>query len=84
MRCVSLENALKMERKVVNKNKGTRRVTCNNYRKNHVLSPDLNQPTRLKPKKMDEIRVKKLPFNTDSKYSKGCKYNENKLFYIGC
>ena len=33
---------------------------------------------------MDERRVKGLCFNCDSKYSKGHKCGEKKLFYIDC
>jgi hypothetical protein len=40
------------------------------------------QPTRLTPQQVDERREKGLCFNFDSKYSKGHKCGENKLFYI--
>ena len=36
------------------------------------------------PQQLDERREKGLCFNCDSKYSKGHKCNENKLFYIDC
>jgi hypothetical protein len=62
----------------------TRRVTTNNYREHHVPSPNLTQPTKLTPQQMDERRAKGLCFNCDSKYSKGHKCNERRLFYIDC
>jgi hypothetical protein len=40
--------------------------------------------TRLTPQQIDERRAKGLCFNCDSKYSKGHKCCENKLFYIEC
>lgn len=48
------------------------------YREDHGPSPKL---TRL-IQQMDEIREKWLFFNCDNKYSKGCKCNRKKLFYI--
>jgi hypothetical protein len=42
----------------------------------------LPQPPRLTPQQMDERRAKGLCFNCISKYSKGHKCGENKLFYI--
>ena len=36
------------------------------------------------PQQIDETISKGLCFNCDSKYSKGHKCNENKLFYIDC
>jgi hypothetical protein len=50
----SLQQAFNMARKVEKKIMATRRMTSNNYRENHVRSPNLNQPTRLKPQQMDE------------------------------
>ena len=38
----------------------------------------------MKPQQLYERREKRLFFNCDSKYSKGHKWNENKLFYIDC
>jgi hypothetical protein len=71
-----------MVRKVENKNMVTRRVVTDNYRENHVPSPNLTQPTRLKTQQMDEIREKTLCFNCDRKYSKRHKCSDKKLFYI--
>jgi hypothetical protein len=62
----------------------TRRVATNNYRGHHVPSPNLTQLTRLTPQQMDERREKRICFNCDSKYSKGHKCSEKKLFYIDC
>jgi hypothetical protein len=80
----SLEHAFSMARKVESKNMATRRVISNNYRGNHDPSPNLTQPIKLIPQQMNERRAKGLCFNFDSKYSKGHKCGENKLFYIDC
>jgi hypothetical protein len=71
-------------RKVESKNMTTRRVATNNYREHHVPTPNLTQPTKLTPQQMDERRAKGLCFNCDSKYNKGHKCSEKKLFYIDC
>jgi hypothetical protein len=42
------------------------------------------QPTRLTPQQLEERKEKGLCFNCDSKYSKGHKCGEKKLFYIDC
>jgi hypothetical protein len=62
----------------------TGRVATNNYRENHVPSPNLTQPTRLTPYKMNEIISNGLCFNCDNKYIKGHKCNEKKIFYLDC
>jgi hypothetical protein len=80
----SLEHDFDVERKVESKIMVTRRVTTNNYREQHVPSPNLPQPTRLMPQQMDERREKGLCFNCDSKHSKRHKCNEWKLFLIDC
>ena len=77
-----LEHAFSVARKVENKNMATRRVATNNYRENHVPSPNFTQPTRLTPQQMDEIRGKVLCVNCDRTYSKGHKCDEKKLLYI--
>jgi hypothetical protein len=64
---------------VENKNMAIRRVATDNYREHHVPYP---KPTRLIAQQMNERRTKGLCINCDSKYSKGYKYGENKLFYI--
>jgi hypothetical protein len=62
----------------------TRRTTPNIYRENNVPSSKTPQPTRLTPQQLEERKAKGLCFNCDSKYSKGHKCGENKLFYIDC
>ena len=87
MRCFeppSLEKDFMMARKVESKNmaRDTRNTTSNTYSENDV--PYSIQPQRLRPQQLEERRVKGLCFNCDSKYSKGHKCGENKLFYIKC
>jgi hypothetical protein len=79
-----VEHAFSVSRNVESKNMATRRETTNNYRENHVLSPNLTQPIMWIPQQMDKTRVKELCFICDNKYSKGHKYGETKLFYIYC
>ena len=62
----------------------TRKTTSNTYRGNNVPSSNPPQPTRLTPQQMDGRRAKGICFNCDSKYSKGHKCGEKKLFYIDC
>ena len=62
----------------------TRRFPSNPYRENNAPSSNLPKPTRLTPQQMDETRAKGLCFNCDSKYNKGHKCGEKKLFYIDC
>jgi hypothetical protein len=82
----SLENAFKVARNVESKNMAmaTRRTNPNIYRENNAPSSKTSQPTRLTPQQLEERKEKGLCFNYDSKYSKGHKYGENKLFYIDC
>jgi hypothetical protein len=82
----SLENAFKVARNVESKNMAmdTRRTNPNIYRENNAPSSKTPQPTRLTPQQLEEIKEKGLFFNCDSKYSKGHKCGENKLFYIDC
>ena len=60
----------------------TRRTYPNIYRENNAPSPKTPQPTRLTPQQLEERKAKGLCFNCDSKYSKGHKCGEKKLFYI--
>ena len=71
-------------RKVEGKNlvMATRRTTPNTSKESNVPSANTPQPTRLTPQQLEEIREKGLCFNCDSKYSKGHKCGEKKLFYI--
>jgi hypothetical protein len=82
----SLENAFKVARNVESKNMAmaTRRNYPNIYRENNAPSPKTPQPTRLTPQQLEERKAKGLCFNCDSKYSKGHKCGEKKLFYIDC
>jgi hypothetical protein len=82
----SLENAFKVARNVESKNTAmaTRRTYPNIYRENNAPSPKTPQPTRLTPQQLEERKAKGLCFNCDSKYSKGHKCGEKKLFYIDC
>jgi hypothetical protein len=70
----SLENAFKV----------ARRTYPNIYRENNAPSPKTPQPTRLTPQQLEERKAKGLCFNCDSKYSKGHKCGDKKLFYIDC
>ena len=72
-----------MAKKVESKNMAmtTRNTTSNSYRENDVPP---NQPQRLTPQQLEEIRAKGLWFNCDIKYNKGHKWGEKKLFYIEC
>jgi hypothetical protein len=82
----SLENAFKVAKNVESKNMAmaTRRTNPNIYRENNAPSSKTPQPTRLTPQQLEERKEKNLCFNCDSKYSKGHKCGENKLFYIDC
>ena len=82
----SLENAFRVARNVESKNMvmATRRTTANIYRENNVPSSKPPKPTKLTPQHLEERKEKGLCFNCDSKYSKGHKHGEKKLFYIDC
>ena len=62
----------------------TRRTNPNIYRENNVPSSKTPQPTTLTPQQLEERKEFFLCFNCDSKYSKGHKCGEKKLFYIDC
>jgi hypothetical protein len=81
-----LENAFRVARNVESKNMemDIRRTNPNIYRENNAPSSKTPQPTRLTPQQLDERNAKGLCFNCDSKYSKGHKCGEKKLFYIDC
>jgi hypothetical protein len=82
----SLDNAFRVERNVESKNMAmaTRRNNPNIYRENNSPSSRTSQPTRLTPQQLEERKEKGLCFNCDSKYSKGHKCGEKKLFYTDC
>jgi hypothetical protein len=80
----SLENAFRVARNVESKNMAlaTRRTNPNIYRENNAPSSKTPQLTELTPQQLEERKGKGLFFNCDSKYSKGHKCGEKKLFYI--
>jgi hypothetical protein len=82
----SFENAFRVAINVESKNMAmdTRRTTPNIYRENNVPSSKTPQPTRLTTQQLEERKAKGLCFNCDSKYTKGHKCGDNKLFYIDC
>ena len=62
----------------------TRRSITHNYKDGSVVAPSLSQPIRLTPQQLQEKRAKGLCYNCDSKYTKGHKCAEKKLFKIDC
>jgi len=80
----SLEKAFRLARKMESKIMATRKHTTHNYKEESVVSPSLPQPIRLIPQQLEEKRVKGLCYSCDSKYTKGHKCAEKKLFYIDC
>ena len=80
----SLEKAFRVARKFERKIMATRKSTTHNYKDGSVVTPSLPQPTRLTPQKLEEKREKGLCYSCDSKYTKGHKCTEKKLFYIDC
>ena len=62
----------------------TRKHTTHNYKDESVAAPSLPQPIRLTPQQLEEKRAKGLCYNYDSKYTKGHKCAEKKLFYTDC
>ena len=73
-----------MARKVESKLMATRKSTTHDYKDGSVISPRLPQTTSLTPQKLEEKGEKGLCYNCDSKYTKGHKCAEKKLFYIDC
>jgi len=69
-----------MESKIM----ATRKHTTHNYKDGSVVAPSLPQPIRLTPQQLEEKRAKGLCYSCDSKYTKGHKCAEKKLFYIDC
>jgi len=78
----SLDHDFNVSRKVESKTMATRRIDTKIYIEKRVPSPNLIELTRLTPHLMDERRSNELCFNFDSKYNKGHKCCEKKLFYI--
>jgi hypothetical protein len=75
----SLDNGFKVARNVESKNMAmaTRRTNPNIDRENNISSSKT-------PQQLEERKAKGLFFNCDSKYSKGHKCGEKKLFYLDC
>ena len=69
----SLEKAFKLVRKIESKIMATRKHTIHNYKDGSLT-----------PQQLEEKRAKGLCYNCDSKYTKGHKCAEKKLFYIDC
>ena len=80
----SLDNAYRVARNVESKIMATRKVPTSSYKEGNTSSSHFTQPTRLTPHQLEERRAKGLCYNCDSKYSKGHKCSEKKLFYIDC
>ena len=73
-----------MARKVESKIMETRKSTTHNHKDGSVVSLSPPRPTRLTPQQMEEKRAKGFCYSFDSKYTKGHKCAEKKLFYIDC
>ena len=80
----SLEKAFRLARKTECKIMETRKPTTHIYKDGSVATPRLPQPTRFASQKLEEKRAKGLCYSCDSKYTKGHKCTEKKLFYIDC
>ena len=80
----SLEKALRLARKMERKIMATRKHTTHNNKDGSVAAPSPPQPIRLTPQQLEEKRAKGLCYSCDSKYTKGHKCAEKKLFYIDC
>eukprot|EP00253_Pinus_taeda_P026754 PITA_26754 len=80
----SLEKAFRLARKTESKIMATRKHTTHNYKDGSVVAPSLPQPIRLTPQQLEEKRAKGLCYSCDSKYNKGHKCAEKKVFYIDC
>ena len=80
----SLEKAFRFARKIECKIMATRKPTTHIYTDRSVATPRLPQPTRLTPQQLEEKREKRICYSCDSKYTKGHKCTEKKLFYIDC
>eukprot|EP00253_Pinus_taeda_P026304 PITA_26304 len=80
----SLEKAFRLARKMESKIMATRKHTTHIYKDGSVVAASLPQPIRLTPQQLEEKRAKGLCYSCDSKYTKGHKCAEKKLFYIDC
>ena len=80
----SLEKAFMLARKFECKIMATRKPTTQFYKEGSVATSRFPQPTRLTPQQLEEKRAKWIFYSCDSKYTKGHKCAEKKLFYIDC
>ena len=80
----SSEKEIRLERKIECKIMATRKPTTHIYKDGNVTTPRIPQPTRLTPQQLEEKRAIGLCYSCDSKYTKGHKCAEKKLFYIHC
>jgi hypothetical protein len=78
----SINDTFTLARRVEEKFLISRKQGANLAKEKGYSTPYLPQPTRLTPQQIAEKREKGLCFNCDSKYSRGHKCNEKKLFYI--
>jgi hypothetical protein len=76
--------AMQNDRHIHAKNKPTHKYNIGGRDHFSGHKTTISQPTRLTSHQMDEKREKILCFNCDSKYIKGNKCGEKKLFYIDC
>ena len=61
-----------------------RKPTTHIYKYGSFSTPRLPQTTRLTPQQLEEKRAKGICYSFESKYTKGHKCAEKKLFYIYC
>ena len=80
----SLEKGFRLSRRNECKIMATRKPTTHFHKEGSVATHRFPQPTRLTPQKLEEKRAKGLCYSCDSKYTKGHKCVEKKLFYIDC
>ena len=76
----SLEKAFRLARKNECKIMATRKPTTHIYKDGSVATPRFPQPTRLTPQKLEEKIAKGLCYGFSRKYTKGPKFDDNKLF----
>ena len=62
----------------------TRNPTTHIYKDGSIATARVPQPTRLTPQQLEEKITKGIFYICDSKYTKGHKCDEKKLFYIDC
>ena len=80
----SLDKAFRLERQIESKIMVTRKPTTHICKDVSVATPRIPRPTRLTPQKLEEKGEKGIFYICDSKYTKGHKCAERKLFSIDC